>query len=130
MRKNDKVEIQTPAQLSVFTFAKLFTAESVHPNAKYSVKESQEHYSTICTDDMLPYWNYHIEPLCTVVGRVPFLAHPHLSLFCSLQLRVTQQPITVQLNTDDDCLSDSEQLHVSCPGSFFHSFSIGSSREA
>lgn len=65
---------------------------------------SQEHYSTICTDDMLPYWNYHGEPLCTLVGRVPFLARPHLSLFCSLQLSITQQPIRAQLNTDDDCL--------------------------
>lgn len=33
---------------------------------------SQEHYSTICTDDTLPYWNYHGEPLCTLVGRGPF----------------------------------------------------------
>lgn len=65
---------------------------------------SQEHYSIICTDDTLPYWSYHGEPLCTLVGRVPFLARPHLSLFCSLQLSVTQQPISMQLNTDDDCL--------------------------
>lgn len=58
----------------------------------------------MCTDDTLPYWNYQGEPLCTLVGRAPFLARPHLSLFCSLQLGVTQQPISMQLNTDDDCL--------------------------
>lgn len=45
-------------------------------------------------------------------------------------VRWTQQPITVQLNTDDGWLWILKRLHVSCPGSFFHSSSIGSSREA
>lgn len=90
---------------SICTFSKHSMAKSLHPHAKYYVKNTKWR---ALQHNMhrwwLPYWNYHGEPLCTVIGRVPSLAHTHLSLFCSLQLSVIQQPISVPLNTDDDCL--------------------------
>lgn len=78
----------------------------------------------------LPCWSYYGEPLCTLYGRAPFKAYSHPPLFYSLQLSVTQLPISLQLNTSDDCLRILNSPTYPVPEPSFHCFSIGSSSEA
>lgn len=113
------------------TFSKLYTAESLHPHAKYLWKtQSQEHYSTICTDDGCHIGTITVSLLCPLVGRVPFLARSSsfTVMFTSAQCNTTANQHTAEHRWW--LPSGSVQHHVSCPGTSFHSSSIGSSREA
>lgn len=128
---NPKKSSSLEEMYSICTFSKLHRAERLNPNAKYSVKDAKSRalqhnmhrwYAAILK---LSWW------ASLYSGREgAFPGSPSSFTVPLTSLHWTQQPITVQLNTDDDRLWISNGCTYPVPDPSFHSFSIGSSREA